>query len=201
MTKTTGYILAVGVFFALIMTALFGENGLSLLGEGGILENTQVTILGLTAFILVKSALDLRQGKGITNNEGLAYILVFLCIPILGFSRELSFGKVLALHPQIVVSLKIIIGGLAFVSLAMAIRMWLGMRPKRLKMLKGYTTNIYSFCIYAALLIFAFGSLFEKGKLGMPKSEMVEEVMELLAFIVLLGTAVRLKIRNGLPKL
>jgi hypothetical protein len=169
--------------------SLNGDNLLidaTIAAENGLLENIQVLILILATLVFCARAYALYKKDQFTL---LAYGLCVSTFPFIGAGRELSFGAVLGANAQTVLSIKIVAGCVVLAFLAAASFIFWRYVETKISVILRYLSHPTSLHIYLAIVVFGLSSVFEKGSLQLPKSEVLEELVELLAFAILARAA------------
>ena len=161
---------------------------LALLTENGPVENLQVAVLIVAALLFLKRSIDLSKDTPL-----LSYCLTAAVLPMLGAARELSFGRVVGLDRDVAHVLKLVICLIALGMIVFALVHFLRSAGRYATTLRGFILHRSSMSIYLGLILIGAASLFDKAYLGMPKSEAIEEVLELVAFCFILRSAMILK--------
>lgn len=158
--------------------------------ENGILDNLQVLVLMIATLVFWRRCYALYQKSDL---DLLAYGLFISNISFVGSGRELSFGAELGLGEQGVLIVQLIMSlfwGL-FVASSFVV-FWRSVDRKFAEILR-YLMHPTSLHVYLAIVVFGVSSAFEQGALLLPKSMVLEEVVELLSFVILVRAAWVLK--------
>jgi len=161
-------------------------SDLDISGENGFLENAQFLILVLAGVILIRGAIYLARNR---DTSQLAYCLVLLVMPIVEAGRELSFGREINFTPDMVFACEVTLGIICLFLLISGFILFLRSPEPKLSLLWGYIRDRSSISIYIAILVFAAADIFEGGGFGIPRSELAEEILEVIAFCFILRAA------------
>lgn len=155
------------------------------LGEDGILEILEF-VLCLIAFVIL--LLSARNEFTKRQFDRLAVSLFISIVPFVGGGRELSFGEVVGVTGVKLLETKYVLAGILVLLLVLsAAALLVAYRNGTFRLMRSILG--YHFFILAFFAI-VFGQLFEKGQLGLPRSELVEELFELLGYFFLVCLAV-----------
>lgn len=158
--------------------------------ENGFLENIQVMVLLVATIVFLVRSFALYKKDGFVL---LPYGLFVSTFPFIGAGRELSFGAALGISAQSVLSIKILMGCIVVLLVATALFVFLRFVAPKTAAIFRYLSHPTSLHIYLAILVFGASSAFEQGSFQMPKSVILEEILELIAFAILLRAAWVLK--------
>ncbi len=157
-----------------------------LFSENGPIENLQVLVLLVAAIIFLKRATEFSRTD---RTHFSSYCTVAALLPLLGTARELSFGRVLGMERDAARIVKLFIAALTLCLIAYAVRSLLRSTPRYIETFVEFLRHKSSIALYAAIACIGIAGMFEKGYLGLPESEIIEEVMELVAFLFILRAA------------
>ena len=174
---------------AIILVSLF-LMGFNLANENGVIENLQIIMLVLAFIMYLIRITDIRAGKCEPCRDAwLVWALFFSVLPYFGVGRELSYGGVFGLSESIedmIKAVMIIIGLLFWI---IAAWLWLFRIENRFQKLRALLTSSAMLWLVAFIILFVIGERFEKGQLGFPKSQTLEEIAEFVAFSFILRAA------------
>lgn len=154
--------------------------------ENGFLENSQVVVLFITTLVFWKRCYALYK-KGDTDLQ--SYGLFISNISFAGVGRELSFGAVLGANDHVVAIVKATMASLFCLFIMSAFTLFILRVNNKMTNLLRFLSHPTSWYIYLAILVFGLSSAFEQGAFSAPKSMLIEEVCELVAFSCLLRGA------------
>jgi hypothetical protein len=158
--------------------------------ENRFLENIQVMVLLVATIVFLVRSFALYKKDGFVL---LPYGLFVSTFPFIGAGRELSFGAALGISAQSVLGIKILMGCIVVLLVAAALFVFLRFVAPKTAAIFRYLSHPTSLHIYLAILVFGASSAFEQGSFQMPKSVILEEILELIAFAILLRAAWILK--------
>ncbi|PYC47652.1 hypothetical protein DI396_09450 [Litorivita pollutaquae] len=151
-----------------------------IVAENGVIENFQV-IACIVSFSLFVWGAKVQFGKN--NLDWAAVSLFFSLIPFVGAGRELSFGAVLSLHGTGLLYTKYFLSVVLVLMLSLSlILLVVAARRKKLHWRQALSGHVF---LVFAILSIIIAQMFEKGQLGFPKNQILEELMELLAYLLL----------------
>ncbi len=186
-TRDTPFLIVFGVIAGFL---LWQGRDLPLAAENGPLENLQIAVLLLAAGVFLDRIARLAARIETPRAAAaLAYSLVLICVPLIGAARETTFGRNLGLPPRGVTGVEVALSVLTLALLGAALTIWVRKVPDRLAAFLRLLRSPSSLRIGAAVAVFALSMAFEKGGLGLPRSEVWEEIVELVAFGLILRAA------------
>lgn len=159
---------------------MFTRN-LDVSAENGLIENMQFSLLVITVLIFAYSSFLFFRSS---NKKMLSYCMVATLLPLVCAAREISFGRVWGLPATPVTLLKIFILLLAVSVVVSAILLFFKYSDGRYHDVIGLMTTPCSINIYAGVLIILVSSLFDNGHFFIEKNQLVEEALELFAFVM-----------------
>lgn len=177
---------------AIIVLFFFGLHiiGVDLTQENGVIENTETVILMLAVLVFAMQISKILKSRSTQADDAtLAFSLFLICLPLIGVAREVSFGRELGFSPEAVTATKRIVGGIAAVFIGLSVFVWVAKVRNRSRFLWEFLKGPTCRYLYLAILIFAASSSFEKGTFGFPKSVFLEEIFEVVAFLLILRAA------------
>ncbi|RPE72072.1 hypothetical protein EDD53_1214 [Pacificibacter maritimus] len=157
-----------------------------LTSENGLLENAQIVILVLSTLVFWMRLYQLIKLRHLTL---LAFGLFISNLPFVGAGRELSFGAAIGADPDLVTTIQIVMATFWAALTLCALGLFILRVSPKLAAIGRYFTHPTSLNIYAAILIFGLSSAFEQGAFYLPHSTLMEELLELVAFSLILRAA------------
>ena len=161
--------------------------------ENGMLENAQFFILLIITVILSFKARAFFKNN---INDLFSYCLFLMVVIILGAAREISFGRAIGVNLNIVYNIKVVVGTFCFLILVYSICSFFRKSNNHISRLIKLSTQRSSLWLYVAATMFLVGSVFEKGISFLPKSQMIEETLELISFLLIFYSVITLKTQN-----
>jgi len=154
--------------------------------ENGLLENLQVVLLLMSTLLFLVRTYALSKAN---NLALLSYGLFVSTFPFIGVGREVSFGSAVGASAQGVLAVQVVMGAVVGVVLVAALVVFVRFVDSKLATIRRLLVHPTSLSIYLAILVFGVSSVFEQGAFGLSKSALLEELVDLLAFALLVRAA------------
>lgn len=168
-----------------LIFAVLNFTPMVLTHENGILENAQLLALCLASLVFLRNIFQLVGNGQFEQRLALAFCLFMINMPIIGAAREVSFGRMLSMPDAAVSTIKLTMAILWIVMIAVSLWHWWRLGQSRWTGLRRLVIWPSSRCIYLAVLLFALGGAFEHGDFGLSENVFVEEILELIAYLLI----------------
>lgn len=198
MTQGKGFwLLTLG--FSVVFVVLF-LIGVPITAENQLMEIVQVIILVLAFLVMAQAhVMAFRKSpRTSSQNADLSFALFLSVIPFAGAGRELNFGRMLGAGPDLVGLVQAVMGGIVLLLIGLSLFLLVTKVRNRLSEAKRIFTGPICRAMYLATAAFIVADVFEKQKTGGSGMVFMEEMLEIIAFLLILraGLFVRERVQE-----